>query len=299
MGDEHGNNFLMLLLISDSIIMEESKLSYVRYLVSYHENFNISAVNNAGSTILHISCETGNLNVFNYLIENTDLSLNQKNFDGITPPMGAISSRKMNYTKTFDFLKQIILQKSFDVNIQDLWGWTILHRTFFFGCFKMAKYILEFTKVNVHEKDINGNNILSTLFITPYVEYGTQLRLEMVQMLIKQYNVSVIDENNDGETILHIASKTSNLDIFNYLINSQKIDVNKKDKNGNTPLLLLLENCELSELEIFRTVIDLDVYHHVNLYDENIYGTTATKICVSRGFYIITNYIMNEHYLRF
>jgi len=289
--DVNGNNFLMFLIKSNVMKMKESKLSYVRYLI---QNVNVSAVNNVGSTILHISAETGNINIFNYLIENTNLSLNEKNLDGTTPPMYVITSQQMNHTVTFDFLKQIVVQNSFDVNTQDFFGWTILHHTLFFGYFKMSKHILEFTKINVHAKDLNGDSILATMFISPYLEYGAHGRFEMVQILIEQYNVSVSDENKDGQTLLHIAAKTGSIDLLNYLKKTQKLDVNKKDINKNTPLLLLLENCQLSELEIFRTVVDLVIYHHAKLDVENIDGNTAHKICVLRKFYMIANYIMTS-----
>jgi len=182
------------------------------------------------------------------------------------------------------FLKQIFLQKAFDANALDNAGWSILHYSLFYGHFEIAEYILNFTSVNKNEE-----LILSCLILSPFVEHG---RLEMLKSLIEKYGVYVLEKHQNYRTLLHLVAQFGNMNIFDYLAETQNMNVNQKDSYGNTPILHMLQTSKLSEIDIYKNVQHLVEVHHVDVDVNNAYGKNAFEICFQRNFTTIAHYIM-------
>jgi hypothetical protein len=57
-----------------------------------------------------------------------------------------------------------------------------------------------------------------------------------VQLLITKFKCSVDCRNESGETPLHVACKTGDLDVIKMLVSEFKADLLARDKDNNTPL---------------------------------------------------------------
>ncbi|KAK8885840.1 hypothetical protein M9Y10_041294 [Tritrichomonas musculus] len=87
----------------------------------------------------------------------------------------------------------------------------------------------------IHEADYQGMSALS--LATKYQ------RFEMVEYLLKTVGgFNVNEQNNLGQTPLHIAASLMNHEIFRILLNEENIDINLQDNKKNTPLFVCIAN---------------------------------------------------------
>ena len=93
--------------------------------------------------------------------------------------------------------------------------------------------------------------------------------------------------NNEGQNILHVAAKHGHEHVVKYILRMTKLDVNQKDKNGNTPLHLSAQNMHYS------VVLSLILDKRIMINAVNSEGLTARDLVllkreIPRGVYSIT-----------
>lgn len=81
--------------------------------------------------------------------------------------------------------------------------------------------------IDFHKVSINNQN---TLDILNQYQYQSNDLLEIIP------NHILVNSKQHVEDLLHIASWTGNLDMINYLIQNNKVDINARDKHNLTPL---------------------------------------------------------------
>jgi ankyrin repeat protein len=154
-------------------------------------------------------------------------------------------------------VEKYINEQHIDINMQDKFGETFLLLSTLYNHKKIVEILLEKgANVNIRNKeglsplynainnqDISLVNRLISMGATIDIEKGKLFSplslavkkemLEIVKLLV--VNGGDVNTTNDaGETILITALHCKHYDIINFLINQKNIDLNAKDKKGNT-----------------------------------------------------------------
>ena len=113
------------------------------------------------------------------------------------------------------------------------------------GFFNIVQYLLS-KNANINATTSDGATCLYKAS-----EYG---RLDVVQHIIRYYQVDVNFKRTNGRTSLYIASINGNLDVVKELVeNGKGIDLEAKDEEGITPLL---ESCFFGKVEVIRYLVE-------------------------------------------
>ena len=83
----------------------------------------------------------------------------------------------------------------------------------------------------------SGDEIGNTILLSA-VEGGD---MDIVRFLEKN-GASKSATNKIGQNALHVAAINNKLAAVNYYVNEIKLDINSKDRDGNTPLILAIMN---------------------------------------------------------
>lgn len=114
--------------------------------------------------------------------------------------------------------------------------------------------------------------------------------------IIKQINLSIFKDqlwelNGEGDTIVHIASKTNNIDLFNYAINTNIDIIYIKNKLGMTPLFYFLHNHKIiKQIVCTHAIIDHFVCCNYTLLDYYIQKNNVPMI-----LYLADTLMFNEN----
>lgn len=123
---------------------------------------------------------------------------------------------------------QILLQAGVGVNAADLKGLTPLMTACMYGRTATAAYLLGMNAQN-HLTDINGD---TALHWAAYKGHPDSMRLLMYS------GVDLQKTDNFGSTPLHLACLSGNMTCVRILCEKNNLDLEPRDKNGKTPLML-------------------------------------------------------------
>lgn len=131
---------------------------------------------------------------------------------------------------------------------------------------------------DINQKDGSGNSIL---------HYAVNLANERVLDFLLKDNSNVNEQNRfERETPLHLAVKGKNRNII-VLLCKAGANVNIKDRNGNTPLHLMMEKISAKERRIYREeyevdqeIVELLINAGANVNEKNNSGKTPLHIAV-------------------
>jgi len=173
------------------------------------------------SSPIHMCCSKGYLSLARYLmaIYNVDPNLSLKN--------GATPLHECAVRNNIDMVHLLLEHKDIDINKVDIDGETPIFK----ACLKTNNDMIRFfykNGSNINQKNNSGQSLL---------EYATEHgSLSTIQTLIE------LGASITPETLL-IAVDKEKLDIVNYLISFNVIDINCSDKEyGRTPLMFAVEN---------------------------------------------------------
>jgi len=106
-----------------------------------------------------------------------------------------------------------------------------LHKACFHGYFKIAKQLIDDYKSDV--------NIVSDLEFSPYHIAVANQHPRIVDLLVERGALITVPTIKFAEEVLLKAAKSGFLNIFKHMMkNRGKIDIDVRDHEGNTPLLL-------------------------------------------------------------
>ena len=112
------------------------------------------------------------------------------------------------------------------------------------GFFNIVKYLLS------RNADVNATTSDGATCLYKASEFG---RLDIVQHIIRYYQIDVNGKRTNGRTPLYVAAINGNLDVVRELVeNGQNINLEAKDEEGITPLL---ESCFFGKVEVIDYLI--------------------------------------------
>ncbi|XP_046560779.1 putative ankyrin repeat protein RF_0381 [Haliotis rubra] len=185
----------------------------------------ISAVDHESKNILHLSCTGGHVDTVKYVLNQSIVDINSKDDEAMTPVMLAASLGKR---EVFD----ILLKNGADLSVVDKGGDNILYSAIRGGNGKIVNYILIQNIVDINSKYSDG---MTPVQLAAY--YGQK---EAFEILVKKgADLSAVDES--GDNILHLACVGKDEEIMKHVLRLDILDINCRDTDGSTPLLLAIE----------------------------------------------------------
>jgi len=244
--------------------------------------------------ILHTSSTFGYLQIIQYLVENTNINVNQKDNFGNTALFSLLVSERINYEHKFELLKYFIQIKNIDINIQNSFNTTVLLAAIYSGYLDIAEFLIKNSKnINVNLVDDNGNSILHVLI---FLQKYTNRKLKMFKFLVEEAHANVFHVNNRGESVLHICAYYGSLDVLIYVLKTYKFNVNLQDFAGKTAILhtimskVLLEQEKILQLELLINDFGADI----NIADFD--GISPLVACFAGQQYKITQCLLQTKF---
>lgn len=231
-----------------------SKNEMINYLID--KNFDINERDEHGMTMLHIAVKNNDLDYVKFVMgKGGDISIVNNNKE--TPKDLAKVGTDMQ--KFLDYI-----QFCLDIKNKNI---TALKKN-------------SNKNVYANEKGLNGDTPL-------HVAIKSGSPAAIVNFLLKDCHCDINLKNNDGDTALHLAAKTSSANIVQTLLNVKDVNVYVRDKKGKT----VLHNAVLSEkIDIVDMLLHKD-NTFVYLKDEN--NQTPLHYAAQTNNLIIINQLLN------
>ena len=206
-------------------------------------NFDIHATDDSSWTALHGAAWSGDLELFQYLIEKgSDIFIKTKNNSSCLHFAAKVGSLK---------ICRVVLQNyNFDINARDDDGLTILHSAAWSGDSELLQYLIE-KGSDVFSKTKNGRSCLHIA--------AEQRHLKICRILLRNHNFAIHERDDDGLAVLHNAALAGDLELFQYLIENGS-DVFSKTKNGRSCLHIAAEEGYLKICRVLLENYKFDVH---------------------------------------
>ena len=187
-----------------------------------------------------------------------------------------------------DAVKVLIEEYCVDVNMCDARD----SSPFYLACFndhtEVTKYLINCTNLQISNRDLllicfkcqletlqcvlRKDPTLAIWSLNYACQYG---QLKIVQLLFNKYQVDTyqsLDYEGKVRSPMTIACYCEQLDILQYLIEKQRLDLNKSDENGSTPLTAACEGGSFHAVEYLIKTCGVDA----NSRDQNGFTPLAT-----------------------
>ena len=247
-----------------------------------------------GNTALHCACKNGKVAVAEYLITTGKSDLTKQNANGHPPLFCAsahrngelvkhlVSRRCVNLcgsdhtvktkNKTYIPLLHFAYCKCTWYDEEDIYGYEMYtHGTellmygrrhghglmprdwsvHYTSNRELVKFLITSSYCDINQQDSQGNTLLHLIC--------KHSDMEMLLLLMNTDDCDLNCANSHGTTPLHIAC--SDWSVVKELLNSEKINVSPRDKNGKTPIQLT-HNYDIIRLLIGHGANPKDVYEH-------------------------------------
>ncbi|XP_048254634.1 palmitoyltransferase AKR1-like [Haliotis rufescens] len=178
---------------------------------------NVSQVDAEGSSILHLACHGGHLEMVKYIFSQNITDINSRGMHGMTPLH--LAARE-GYREVFD----LVLDKGGDASLVDINGDNILHVACLGGHVEMVKYIL-----SQNISDINSRGMYER---TPLMGAATFGHREVFELVVdKGGTTSLVDIN--GNNILHLACLGGHVEMVKNILSQNISDINSRGMYGS------------------------------------------------------------------
>ena len=240
----------------------------------------------SGNNILHILAKIGNIKLFETILKKKSSYFYVYNNNGLLPIHIAVMYSKYNIVKHFldkskdnylktlrkesilhllvyynnnvDIINDLILSYQLNPNVTNFIGSNIVHIASSLGKIDIVRCMLD-NYINVEVE----NNIKHT----PLYAAIEGDKIELVKILIDDYNASVDHLDIFDNSILHLAASTGNFKMLKYLLdNYQFKNINGLNKNHHTLIHYIIE---LYDIKDFEFLFDYGVNPYVLDKDGN------------------------------
>ena len=230
---------------------------------------------NSGQTPLHIAVVRKHLEII-FVVKSflchASIDLNIQNSAGNTPLHEAVIEGA-----SCDVVKVLVLHKSYDPNIVNKAGMTPLQCAITSGELDYVEVLISSDKYSLEHNSIIVKSISHNLLLRRVVD---SKKAQLLSALLKFQGCSINDKDSDGETALHKACRSGNLECFLALIKDGRCDPNIQLGDGSTALHIAVSSDytvykqEIVECLLENTKIDPNV--------KNNSGQTPLHISVVR-----------------
>ncbi|XP_046342732.2 serine/threonine-protein phosphatase 6 regulatory ankyrin repeat subunit A-like isoform X2 [Haliotis rufescens] len=225
-----------------------------------------------GDNILYVACEGGNVQIVEYIVSHNIVDINSADDVGRTPVMLAVLK---GHKAVFDLL----VSKGCDLTVKDTYGDNILHAAWKGGNVEIVKYIVSHNIVDINSADDVGR--------TPVMLAVLKGHKAVFDLLVrKRCDLTVQDE--DGDNILHAACNGGNVEIVEYIVCHNIVDINSAGNMRRTPVML-------AELKGHKAVFDLLVSKGCDLTVKDKDGDNILHRACKRGNVEIVEYIVSHN----
>jgi ankyrin repeat protein len=240
-------------------------LAVYRYLIET-KGCDVNAQNKFNNTPLYHALgpfdpnKGGDMTVLMYLLTQTNINVNIKNYFGDTVLHAAC--QRINKLP-LEIFRNLIESQGADVNVQSNYNNTPLH--YAIECFdprnggdiNVLYYLLNQKAVNVDIKGWDGHTLLHMA-----CKYINILSLGIFKVLIEKHGADVNAQNNDKNTPLHCAFREFNpneggdITALTYLLCWGGVKINIKGYYGYTLLHSACEEINRLPLDVFKVLIE-------------------------------------------
>ncbi|XP_067650462.1 ankyrin repeat domain-containing protein 50-like [Haliotis asinina] len=233
---------------------------------------NVSQVDNNGDSALHWACSRGHVDIVKHLLSQHNVDIDSRGQFGRTSLMTALFRGHRE-------VADVLVRRGANVSIVDDNGDSILHSACRGGHVCMVRYVLSHCSVDINSRSKSGKTPLMTT-----VYYGHR---EIFDVLVGMgANMSHLDD--DGDNILHYASKGGHVSMVKYVLSNCSVDINSRTKFGKTPLMTTVYHGH-------RVVADVLVGlgANVSLVDAN--GDSVLHAACRGGHMNLVKYVLSSY----
>jgi len=275
---------LMIVILGD--FENEKKIEIFKYFLDHRKEINLNEIKiHKGSTCLHLAAHFGCLELVDFLVQSTNLNLNDMDDAGNTVLHYVATSDKIQQERKIEILEYFWIK--FDWKKIYIKGTTLLHECIFLGFFDVALYLLQTTCLNLNIKDSTGHTPIHTLLISDRLDERT--KFDFLKLLVEKHDINISTLNQKKETFLHFCAQFGLQTILDFLIFEKKLIVDQKDCFGHTPLLSTIALSPMNNYQILGMVRYL-----VEKHGANIYIDLAMKLSLEKKNFGVYQYLLTQ-----
>ncbi|XP_046381686.2 serine/threonine-protein phosphatase 6 regulatory ankyrin repeat subunit B-like [Haliotis rufescens] len=231
----------------------------------------ISVVDKDKNTLLHLASHGGNLPLVEDILAFHVVNINAVNSDSRTPLLMAAYSRHTD-------ICQHLISAGADVDIRDNDGNDVVLVAAKTGNRELADHQLSLKKTGTFEGDIRGKTALMWA-----AERGDA---DMFHRLLTWWNISDMDV--DKNNVLQYACIGGNADIVRSIVLQNKVSINSRGHNFETPVTLAAKKGHRRTFEVL-------VENGVDLTEETITRNNILHMACSGGSIEIVEYLLSDN----
>lgn len=185
---------------------------------------------NAGDpfvTPLHLTVKANKFKMTQALLKREDLEVNKVNHKGRTALLLAVN------TKNFKLAEILLKHPDIDINKADNEGTTVLMSAVRKNCFSLVQFLFNRSDLLANQKDKQGRNA--------FYHAVRKRNSKMVAFLLTLSGMEINEADREGTPFLY-AIKHRHYSIFKILLADPRIDINKPNNEGETPLSAAIAN---------------------------------------------------------
>ncbi|XP_071104774.1 putative ankyrin repeat protein RF_0381 [Haliotis cracherodii] len=194
-----------------------------------------------GNTILIDACRNGDLKQVKCILSQDTANINTRGENGVTPAMIAAEKGEKD-------ILELLVKKGSDLSLLDEDDNNILHLACKGGHVDIVKYI---HSRNIVDIDRGGENGYTPLMIA--VQFGN---MDVFSFLMRKGADTSTGDAGD-ENILHLSCRGGNVEIVNYILKQNIVDINSERYDGMTPLFLTVQ---LGMRKVFQLLTERGAY---------------------------------------
>ena len=276
------------------VACDNGKTKVVEKLLE-HPDIDVNARNVHGTTALMAVCrsKSDNTAIAEKLLNRPEIDVNIKNRDKVTALIWACCAGK---TK---IVEKLIDRPDIDVNAQNITGGTALMFAAFLGFADIAEKILKHPDVDVNLKDNKGKTASDYAdakiagMIKSYQKGIDKRGINKdsdykIGVGINEYVAEVNKRDNDGNTALMLASFYGWTDEVKKLLADPEIDVNMRHSTGDTALM---DACSNGNTEVVEQLLQ---HPKIDVNAQNREGFTALMYAANRDNAKIAEKLINH-----
>lgn len=228
--------------------IKQNNIALIEQLCSF-DLVDVNIRNIKGETPLIHSIVSHRQRYFDILITRPDIDINLADYDGLTPLMHVIVNSNGVLDTNSYYIHQILNHPNLDINKQNNYGETALIISILklYGGYpitngtsmsdsSLLEHAVYFNSASV---DFNKPVILqqdSVFTVQNKNKYAT------IQLLLSCENININLNDNKGKTPFIYAVEKRDKELFNILINNDKVDINSQNKNAHTCLFYIINS---------------------------------------------------------